>query len=229
MKIHRFLIPHIPSEQSFTITKPDTVHQLAHVLRIAPGDHFAVFTDGGPDIVVRATAVSKKEIVVSVESTTPPRPAPRCSVTVCMSGIRKERFEMALEKLTELGISTFVPLVSHRTQRQPFRLDRLQMISDEALEQCGRSHRVKISEPLTLKEALDSFSGEHIVLSEQGESITPKTFAENVVIYIGPEGGWSTEDEVLFSQYSVRQCSLGDTILRAETAAITAAYALLWA
>jgi 16S rRNA (uracil1498-N3)-methyltransferase len=227
-KIHRFLIDTIPDENEFEITDIRLVHQLVHVLRMSKDDSLILFTDRGPDVLVDVLSIEKKSIVVKVQSILPSTPSPNRAVTACISIIRKERFEIAVEKLTELGVSAIVPVLSHRTVRQGIKAERLQIISDEALEQCGGNTRVKIYPPCTLEESLASFTDTAIVFKQNGAVLNSASLPENVTIYIGPEGGWSIEDEELFKKYNALEYSLGNRVLRTETASIVASYKLLW-
>lgn len=225
-KIHRFLIASIPEAHTFALTEEKLVHQLGRVLRMAAGDSIILFTDGGPDVLVQILEVSKKDIRVEVVSVKENSSTPSRSVTVFLSVIRRERFEVAVEKLTELGVSEIVPLLTHRTVRESVRIDRLQAISNEALEQCGGNKRVKISEPLSLADSFMHYSSPAVILDMQGEK-TIVQLPEMVSLYIGPEGGWSREDYDIFEQHALHKLSLGSRVLRAETAAIVGAHTLL--
>lgn len=225
-KIHRFLMASIPEADTFAITEEKLVHQLGRVLRMDPGDKIILFADNGPDVLVQIIEVLKKEIQVSVISTKENVSTPSRSVIVFLSVIRRERFEFAVEKLTELGVSEIVPLLTHRTVRESVRIDRLQAISDEALEQCGGNKRVKISEPISLIDSFIHYSSTAVILDMYGDK-TITQLPEMVSLYIGPEGGWSKEDYEIFNQHQLAKLSLGPRVLRAETAAIVGTHTLL--
>ncbi|MEI6022469.1 MAG: RsmE family RNA methyltransferase [bacterium] len=230
-KIHRFLIDqYIPSEGNITITNTEVVHIISSVLRIAPGEQVIFFSNGSPDFHTTLTSVTKKGITGDVVSvfgnyTKPPREL------VVAIAITKNNFDTIVQKLTELGVQTIVPLISDRVIKKEVRLDRLQKISNEALEQCGGNTVVHIIEPLSIEQTLLQY-GEYTPYSfdtlnghaeHKKEAIT---YSEKSIIFIGPEGGWSdTEREYLKEHTTV--LSLGARILKADTAAIVASYEVL--
>lgn len=229
-KIHRFLTTqNLVSEGPITITDPEVVHVLSSVLRIQAGEQVIFLNDGSPDFVTTLSVVSKKFVsgdVVSVfgNDTTPTKEV------VAAVAITKQNFDTIVQKLTELGVSTIVPLLTDRTVKKDARLDRLQKISDEALEQCGGNRVVKIYEPMTLEKALVDFTDYEKIsfdtLDGQAEHKKGTTTNNKTIFFIGPEGGWSDiERELLHKETTV--LSLGSRILKADTAAIVAAYELL--
>ncbi len=226
-KIHRFLLPHIGSETTISITDPDVIHLIKNVLKLALGESCIVFTDGSDDIQCRVAEIKKHEILLSREVIISKRDIPK-KVTACISITKRDSFELIVQKLTELGIRQIVPIISERTVKQALRIDRLQKISDEALEQSGGATRVEISQPITLRQALEKFKETTNYYFDMGGSPLAKTTSTAITFYIGPEGGWSDGDNAVFKQYAVQNYTLGDTILRAETAAIVAGYSLLW-
>jgi 16S rRNA (uracil1498-N3)-methyltransferase len=141
--------------------------------------------------------------------------------------------EWAIEKCTELGVSRIVPVISRRTDAHlaaasAKRVDRWQRIARQAAEQSRRAAPPEIAAPIKFAEAVNFSGALRIVLAESEEQtllrdvVKPDAAGGAVVLAVGPEGGW-TEDEL----QSLRQAgwisaSLGNTILRAETAAMAA-------
>jgi 16S rRNA (uracil1498-N3)-methyltransferase len=227
-KQHRFLVQTIPDSTPFIVSDPTLVHHMYSVLKLAPGESFRVFTPHSDDILVEIATITKKEVVCEKKEIIPAVQIPK-KIIACIAITKRDSFELAVQKLTELGVHTIVPVLSDRTIKQSLRLDRLQKISDEALEQSGHAQRVMLSEPLSLEKALLSYSGIpsyycETYLSQEPLSPTP----EHCVFYIGPEGGWSDEEKKLFTTHGAQPLSLSATVLRAETAAIVAAAYLLW-
>jgi 16S rRNA (uracil1498-N3)-methyltransferase len=226
-KIHRFLLPHIGSETPLSVRDSDVIHLIKNVLKLAVGEECIVFTDGGDDVLCSITEINKHEVLLS-QKTLLPKIDIEKSVTACISITKRDSFELIVQKLTELGIRRIVPIISERTVKQSLRVDRLQKISDEALEQSGGATRVHISEPLSLQEALEEHKNTASYYFDMDGTSISKPTEHVLVFYIGPEGGWSDGDKTLFAQYAVQSSLLGRTVLRAETAAIVAAYTLLW-
>jgi 16S rRNA (uracil1498-N3)-methyltransferase len=148
-------------------------------------------------------------------------------VTVALAIFKFDRFEWAIEKLTELGVTRIVPVVAQRTDAHLVkaaekRAERWRRIAHEASQQSRRLAEPVIEEPVALKKL--SADGRKILLSENEESAA---FADvlgggAVTLAIGPEGGWTADEERYLVEQGWQSASLGSTVLRAETAAIAA-------
>ena len=147
-------------------------------------------------------------------------------IALLLAVFKFDRMEWAIEKCTELGVSRIVPVISRRTDARlaaasTKRLERWQRIARQAAEQSRRAAPPEIAAPVRLAEGFRVFLAEseeqtllRDVLSDEAEG--------GIILAVGPEGGW-TEDEVQsFQQAKWVSASLGNTILRAETAAIAA-------
>ncbi|HEY0979883.1 MAG TPA: RsmE family RNA methyltransferase [Candidatus Paceibacterota bacterium] len=225
-KLHRFLIEKIPSSDSWVLDDEHVVHQGLSILKFKIGESFIVFADKGPDITVELIDRDKRSMTVKKikEVSTPALPR---TIIAAISIAKGASFELAVQKLTEIGVSAIVPILSERTVKTAVRLDRLQKISNEALELSGGNTRVTIHEPMTLEECFATFPHSAFVCDGyEGDSVA--IVPETAVLYVGPEGGWSLSDEAVFEQYSITRLKLGEKVLRTETAAIIGAYTLLW-
>ena len=230
-KIHRFLLAQPLVLPITAIDDSRIVHQVHTVLRLEPGEDIIVFWDKGPDVVVTITSLTKHSITVTEREIRDNIRNPKRTVIAAVSIPKGDTFELIVQKLTELGVTTIVPIISARTIKHSVRLDRLQAISDEALEQSGGSIRVTIAEACSLGQALARFPLPGYVLGIPQEAPTAlpvATYPEKMIVYIGPEGGWSPEEEIWFSQNSINAIYLGNRVLRTETAAIAGCYQLLW-
>lgn len=226
-KIHRFLVEKVPQENSLSLTDTNLVHLMHTVLKLTPGEECIVFSDSSDDHLCIIEQISKHSIDLQIQKTLPKKIIPK-KVTACISITKRDTFEIAVQKLTELGIHSIIPIISERTIKQSLRIERLQKISDEALEQSGGSQRVSITEPMTLSEALEvNKSLTQYYFDSTGENIEVPTATESV-FYIGPEGGWTDAEYHMFKNYTSSPIKLGSTTLRAETAAIVAADRLIW-
>jgi 16S rRNA (uracil1498-N3)-methyltransferase len=224
-KIHRFFVPELPLEDTFILRDQALVHQITSVLHLTIGESLIVFGNTEDEYVMRIIAIEKGAITLLRESQRHVS-QPRRTVIAAVSIVKRDLFEVIVQKLTELGVSEIVPIISSRTIKQSVRMERLRTISTEALEQSGGTKEVLIHEPLTLSDALTHFSHPVIVYAP-GEALQSKELPETVVMYVGPEGGWSSEDMVLFKEHHASLVSLGSRVLRTETAAIVGAYSLL--
>ena len=142
-----------------------------------------------------------------------------------------DRFEWAIEKCTELGVARIVPFVARRTESHlaaaaAKRAERWRRIALEAAQQSRRVSPPEINDPVKFKQALEA-PGRRIVLAESEQRILLRDVLESeatgreVSLAIGPEGGWAAEELSQFEEAHWQRASLGSTILRAETAAIT--------
>jgi len=154
-------------------------------------------------------------------------------ITLLLSIFKFDRMEWAIEKCTELGIARIVPVIARRTEAHlaaaaAKRVERWRRIVSQASEQSRRSLVPEVCQPLKLKEASTLPASVRIVLSELETEVRLKDALQSlsnggdVVIALGPEGGWTNEELTIFSELGWSSASLGRTILRAETAAIAA-------
>ena len=149
-----------------------------------------------------------------------------------------DHMEWAIEKATELGVARITPIVARRTEKHLAqaagkRVERWRRIALEASKQSRRSTIPEIAEPAQLGPALDrETAATRILLSETEQTIsltaalnTPQAgdeTDETIALAIGPEGGWTPDEMLLFASHDWRPVTLGPRILRAETAAISA-------
>jgi 16S rRNA (uracil1498-N3)-methyltransferase len=147
---------------------------------------------------------------------------PARSVTLCCSILKRENFELVVQKATELGVSRIIPIIAERTVKTGLKMERLKAIAKEATEQSGRGVVPDISEPMSLTDAL-ALPG-HKLFFHTGTQAHPALSSDPALLFIGPEGGWSDRDVAAAVSAGCQVCSLGKRTLRGETAAIVACY-----
>lgn len=201
---------------------------LSRVLRAKPGQKFDISVEG---LVREGTIVSVSPDQVEFELGASLASSVLPEVSVLLSIYKFDRLEWAIEKLTELGVTRILPVVSRRTEAHlgkaaEKRVERWRKIAREAAQQARRGQSPEILSPLALKKAIAGASGCRIVLDEGEELISLKSAVHEceppIWLALGPEGGWVAEEIELFHQNGWKTASLGSTILRAETAAIAA-------
>jgi len=152
-------------------------------------------------------------------------------ITLALSIFKFDRMEWVIEKCTELGVAGIVPVIARRTESHLVnaaakRVERWQRIARQAAEQSRRTSPPEVSQPIKLKDALGLPGSTRILLSETEKDLMLKDAlreaASDVVLALGPEGGWTVAELDQFRDAGWSSASLGDTILRAETAAIAA-------
>jgi len=222
-------------EATASITGTQAEH-LSRVLRAEPGMEADVVA-GGHVFHAEVAAIEPNEVRFNLISEVEADPA--LPVTLVMSIYKFDRLEWAIEKATELGAVAIVPVIARRTDKNlalaaQKRADRWRRIALEAAQQARRSDVPVIHDPSPLAERIrSSVEGVRVVLAEQERTSTLRAIIEDALegaqdempvleIAIGPEGGWTPEEEALFDANGWRAASLGPRILRAETAAIAA-------
>jgi 16S rRNA (uracil1498-N3)-methyltransferase len=205
----------------------DSAHHLTRVLRVEVGQTFEI-SDSGRVWLATVETARKNLVRFTVIEELDPGPEPP-AVTLFLALIKFERFEWAVEKATELGVTRIVPVEAARSERGLFegsrsRVERWRRIAREASEQSRRLRAPEIADPIKFAEALKDSSARRIWLDERpGAPPLLHAFlpAENdpIALIVGPEGGWTDSERVALPAAGWTGASLGPTILRAETAA----------
>jgi 16S rRNA (uracil1498-N3)-methyltransferase len=155
------------------------------------------------------------------------------NVTLLLSVFKFDRMEWAIEKCTELGVTRIVPVIARRTDAHlaaasAKRVERWRRLALQAAEQSRRTTPPEVAVPLKLKDAVDLPGAARILLAEAEQQVLLRDVLDShldqgeILLAIGPEGGWADDEVQLFKSASWISASLGSTILRAETAAIAA-------
>ncbi|ABL66358.1 16S rRNA (uracil(1498)-N(3))-methyltransferase [Chlorobium phaeobacteroides] len=208
----------------------DEFHHLVRVVRKKPGDEVLLTDGNGSRFHVRIREIGKQRLTADIltRSIYPPSPT---AVTVAMSLLKTpHRFDLFLEKATELGVTAIIPMITARTialppkERIQGKLDRWQGIVLSASRQSKRLFLPRIHEPLSFAKVLDRDEYDLRILAHESSEQNPLIdFAEkNVLFMIGPEGGFTSEEVSRARSCGVLESSLGHTILRAETAGVFA-------
>ena len=203
---------------------------LSRTLRARVGQEFEVVCDGR----VRQAAVASVSDE-RVEFTLGEEISARLAtpITLLLAVFKFDRMEWAIEKCTELNVASIVPVITRRTEKHlaqsaPKRVERWHRIAREASEQARRVAPPEIGEPVKLSVALEHAANLRIVLSESeheaqlSDIVRERKDLHSLALAIGPEGGWTPEELQCFESAGWIAASLGETILRAETAAIAA-------
>ena len=207
------------------LTGENAAH-LGRVLRAKLGQEFDISTG---EKVRRGKIVAVSEQRVEFELGEEVAAAAELQVELLLAVFKFDRMEWAIEKATELGVAKILPVIAQRTEKHltqtaAKRAERWRRLAHEAAQQSRRVSPPEIAEPLPLAEALAGGKGIVLAESEAGKSLKQAltTAPLPVRLAIGPEGGWTDAELVLFDEQGWQAASLGATILRAETAAIAA-------
>ena len=210
----------------------DEAKHLTRVLRVEPGQKFEIF-DGTDVYLAEIKFTAKDRVEFTVLEKIQPEPE-LVHITVLASLIKFDRFELLIEKATELGVSEIVPVIAARTEAGlekavERRIERWRRIALEASQQSRRDRLPGIRMPIEFAAALQFESSHRFWLDEESDgtisigSAIPQARkqGDSVAVFVGPEGGW-TQSERNAVPASWSRVSLGRQILRAETAAIAA-------
>jgi 16S rRNA (uracil1498-N3)-methyltransferase len=242
--MHRFFVP--PELLSADPVRLDgsQAHQLARVLRVAVGERIELLDNSGWAFEVVLERVTPTEALGRVVRRYRPESEPSVRVVLCQGLPKHRKFDLILQKGTELGVARFVPLLTRYSDvRETPRAEegkraRWERIVQEAAEQSGRAVLPEIA-PLTPfadicvppKQGVLSLMGharEGVKpLREALRAAGPGPWAE-VRLGVGPEGGLSDDEVTLAHEAGIRIVSLGPRVLRTETAAIAALAILLY-
>jgi len=230
MARRRFFVPEI-RRGSAELHGPDAEH-LVRVLRVEPGQVYEL-SDNRNVYLAEIEFARKSSVSFKIIEQLSPS-LPRVHITVLAALIKFERFEWLIEKATELGAAVIQPIDATRSERglaqaSKKRSTRWERIALEASQQSRRAQLPEIAPVLAFDAALRGEAGVRLFLDENSEAkpilqILPGTRSreDRIAVLIGPEGGWTDDERNGAVRVGWSACSLGGTILRAETAAISA-------
>jgi 16S rRNA (uracil1498-N3)-methyltransferase len=232
MPRRRFYVPRDQIHDGVAILPPDQFHHLFNVLRLRPGDEVEIFNGEGTSYLGEVLGAGP-EIRIQKETKSLEPNSSNCRIILAPALIKAERFEWMLQKSTELGVEEFAPLITRHSEilipetKLAARMERWQRIAREAAKQCRRLSIPRIRQPERFEGFLNSGSdqkGAKLLLDEKAPisrrlQIAP---SRQVFLCIGPEGGWDRQEVEDAEKAGYQVFSLGDWILRSETAAIAA-------
>ncbi len=219
---------------------------LARVLRAEVGQEFEIAT--GEEVrrgTITTISDDRVEFALDTKQYHGRRPKPKPfdapKITLALAIFKFDRMEWAIEKCTEIGVARIVPVISRRTDARLAaaavkRQERWRRIARQAAEQSRQSAPPEVAAPVKVKCLADdgmlSADALRVVLAESlagaeedtrlGEILQSRSTEGEVALAVGPEGGWTDAELAWFYETGWVAASLGDTILRAETAAIVA-------
>jgi 16S rRNA (uracil1498-N3)-methyltransferase len=214
---HRFFIDaDLAAGNTLALTHDEQHH--AHVVRVRDGEEVEVFNGRGASFVAKYTADG-----LQIAGAAPDREA-RMAIHLAMSIINLDKFDVVLQKATELGVRSIIPLVTDRVEiraeRYRGKAERWRKIVFEAVKQSGRSVIPVVEEPQPIDEIVKRDGAKIVFDADAG--IEPQQLVDTATLFIGPEGGWSERELQLAREHGCAFERLGIRRLRAETAAIVA-------
>ena len=223
----RLFVDHELSANAKIHLEAQATHYLIRVMRVRIGDAVILCDDVTGEWAARVTAIDKRAVELElVERRRTREEVP--DLWLCPALLKKDRFDVVLEKATELGAAQVHPVITRRCVADKLNLDRARTIMVEAAEQCARTALPALDTPAKLDALLKDWPSTRALFfaDEEGGEPAAKAFAVHegpAAILIGPEGGFDDAERADIRAHPLtRPVSLGPRILRGETAAIAA-------
>jgi 16S rRNA (uracil1498-N3)-methyltransferase len=248
-----FVAPEAFQGRNVQIVEPALIHQLGTVLRLTAGDRVTLLDNSGWEYIVELERIERDTVVGAIERKALAETEPHLKLALYVALLRGERFEWVLQKGTELGVSAFVPVVCQRSVVDDIadigaaKTERWERIIREAAEQSRRAklpklrpamlfdtaceHAVRRSQAFVLWEGSGATSLRTLVrrrAANAPEHAVAQALPFSISLLSGPEGGFTESELATALMYRIELASLGPRTLRAETAPIAAAAAVLF-
>lgn len=228
-------------DTGLSLRLPEATARHVQVLRLKAGDVVTLFNGSGGEYTGTLTAIDKKSVEVTLKTFSARETEPAHAITLAQGLPEGAKMDWIVEKAVELGATGLQPLLCSRSvirldgERAAKKMLHWRAIMAAAAEQCGRNRLPSLGAPLRFDQWVDQH-GVHrrILLSPRGtESLSAWARhqpAQAITLMVGPEGGWSESEEHLARRHGALCLSMGERILRTETAGMAALATLqaLW-
>jgi 16S rRNA (uracil1498-N3)-methyltransferase len=234
--MHSFYIEDVINSEQAAINRAEQLHHLRDVLRLKTGDRITIFDSAGQEFLCSITSITRQQAMLKIIERRAAR-LTKFKLVVACALPRKAGLDDIVDKLTQIGVDTIIPIVTERVmvktdEAQGARLERWRKIAGGAAEQSQRSTLPAIPGILSFKDLLAESTGYDLILIPTLEgnrlslrSVLAEKAPSAVLILIGPEGDFTPQEVYQAIDAGFQPVTLGNNILRVETAAIaTAAY-----
>ncbi|MDR2965304.1 MAG: 16S rRNA (uracil(1498)-N(3))-methyltransferase [Treponema sp.] len=249
----QFVLSKTPDNNGTLQLNGKDFHYLTRVRRLAVGEYFPALLPDGTETVVQITSIGKSVLTVKTENTFCEESSPGAKVCAGQLSARLilfqalpkgDKMDLIVRQAAETGIAEIVPFVSEFSVAKKnvglAKFSRWERIIKEALQQSGSKTATVIKQPLTMNELLEYWKTltaccngvTGLLFHHRGlEQISLHGYLDSIeaaspVLVIGPEGGFSDTEVALFMENGFKPFTIGDTILRTETAALYCAAAV---
>ena len=214
------------------LLSPEESAHAARVLRLRPGEEVRLIDGAGRAFVGELISVAEKETRFAIRETVPSR-EPAVRLTLYQGLPKADKLEWIVQKLTELGAARIVPVETRYSvaKAKPGKDARLVRIAREAVKQCGRAACPEIAAPMRFADAVEDMRRHERMLmpweaaraATLAQVLEERPQARDIGVFIGPEGGIAAEEAEAAQAAGAVAVTLGERILRTETAAVAAA------
>ncbi|MGE5139285.1 MAG: 16S rRNA (uracil(1498)-N(3))-methyltransferase [Rudaea sp.] len=235
--MHRFFLPPGARQGDELELRDSQAHQICDVLRLRPGEVVGAFDGSGVEYQAELVEVTRGLVRGRILEASSDSREPRTELVLYQGLLKGDKFEWVLQKGTEVGIAAFVPMATARVVSSSVsrgKRARWERILIEAAEQSGRTRVPRLAEVQPFARAVEAAQlgqGCAVIPWEEERATGLKDAvcaAGPVHLFIGPEGGFSREEIEVAQSHGLRPVTLGPLILRAETAGLVAASAIIF-
>ncbi|NIO47879.1 MAG: 16S rRNA (uracil(1498)-N(3))-methyltransferase [Candidatus Aminicenantes bacterium] len=238
MTSNRFFIKKSDIHSSTLLLYGDEHHHLSRVARIKPEEKVWLFDEQGANYLAKVEEIRKDMTRLSILQTLD-KNKPKVKITLAQAILKSKKMDLIIQKSTELAVTNIIPVLTARTivkveEKIQKKIERWKKIALEAVKQSQRSFLPSISSPTPVKKLIEERREEKkLLLSENrgkylrdilieysGSELNMPKPPSSVLILVGPEGGWTEEEEEFILSNGYEAVSLGVQTLRAETAAL---------
>lgn len=240
-KHERFYVPSITTLGEIWVNG-DEAHHMLHVKRVRPGERVCLFDGAGKEAIGKVVEALRDRARIEIEELEVVDREARIDITLAFSIPKGKRSELLVQKCSELGVKRLIPLECQRSvvKLRPGsgeKVEKWKRVALEASKQCGRTYITEILEVLPFSKLLDTAGSYDLsILASTGpgvstlkKTIRDKTEVRSILCIVGPEGGFTQEEEERAKLAGCKRVSLGPSILRIETAAMALVSMLLYA
>ncbi|MBI2845500.1 MAG: 16S rRNA (uracil(1498)-N(3))-methyltransferase [Chloroflexi bacterium] len=240
--MHRFFVPPEWLENPLVVITGPQAHQISQILRLQKGEDIILLDGSGWEHRLEIQKVSRQRVEGKIVQRTISKSEPRTKITLYQALLKGKGLDTVLQKGTEVGMVAFVPVVSSRCVVSSLedigeaKYQRWRRIIQEAAEQSHRGLLPALRPAIMLGQAWEQASRGGLTLVPWEEAEKPSLHKVldsrknpfSISLFIGPEGGFTPQEIAQGEKYGALPLTLGPRILRAETAGLVAASAILY-
>lgn len=195
-------------------------HHLLRVSGIAPGEEVELFDGVGGRARAVLLGVREGRALLRLDEHLPQLAS--LPTVLVLALLKRPAWELALRMVTELGVTELIPVVAARSVVRVGKVERWERIVHAAVTQSGRASLPVLQEPRSLEAALAGLPPHTAAFLARPGARTQTPPAGPLAVLVGPEGGWTPEEEALAQEAGARPLGLGPHTLKADTAAVSA-------
>ena len=224
-KTRIFLSERLEENNKIVLSK-DQSHYISNVMRLKSGDELLLFNGIDGEFLGKVAGNEQKQTTIQAHAKQRDQSRPS-NISLAFCPIKGQRLDFLIQKCTEVGLKSFIPVISDHTIARNVNENRLNKIIIESSEQSDQLNIPQVVSALNLEEFLHSLKKEDVVLfgdiSSKNNDLTQliEDKSKNYILFVGPEGDFSPKErEIILKNDKFKSFSLGKNILRSETAAM---------